>query len=331
MEAVIQELRYASRRLARTPAFTLIALDTLSIAIGASTAAFSLVNGVLLKPLGFERPNQLVYLHGTDARKGAMMLSAQGLIDFRNQTHSFTSIAAVESQRNLVLLRPNAHALRVNAARVGADFFSVLGTHAQLGRTFARGEDARTATKVVVLSDGAWKRYFGAKPGIVGTQVRLDGVLPLLTDVTQEDDCAEIVAAALERFGRLDILVNNAGRGVKYVSNEFLTEPTRFWEVTPETWRMVIDTNVNGPFMMARHAVPVMLKAGWGRIVNVSVSQGTMRRRGFSLYGPSKAALESETIIWAQDLDGTAALARVARSRWNDRPSFGRDQMAGIQ
>jgi NAD(P)-dependent dehydrogenase (short-subunit alcohol dehydrogenase family) len=130
-------------------------------------------------------------------------------------------------------------------------------------------------------------------------------VLPLVADVTQEDDCAEVVDAAVKRFGRLDILINNAGRGMKYVSNEFLTEPTRFWEVAPETWRLVIDTNVNGPFLMARHAVPVMLKAGWGRIVNVSVSQGTLRRRGFSPYGPSKAALESETIIWAQDLEAT--------------------------
>jgi NAD(P)-dependent dehydrogenase (short-subunit alcohol dehydrogenase family) len=130
-------------------------------------------------------------------------------------------------------------------------------------------------------------------------------VLPLVADVTHEDDCAEVVDAAVRRFGRLDILVNNAGRGMKYVSDEFMTAPTRFWEVSPDTWRLVIDTNVNGPFMMARRAVPEMLKAGWGRIVNVSVSQGTMRRRGFSPYGPSKAALESETIIWAQDLEGT--------------------------
>jgi NAD(P)-dependent dehydrogenase (short-subunit alcohol dehydrogenase family) len=130
-------------------------------------------------------------------------------------------------------------------------------------------------------------------------------VLPLIADVTEKNDCARVVDTVVERFGRLDILVNNAGRGMKYVSNEFLTEPTRFWEVAPETWRMVIDTNVNGPFLMARHAVPVMLKAAWGRIVNISVSQGTIRRRGFSPYGPSKAALEAETIIWAQDLEGT--------------------------
>jgi len=130
-------------------------------------------------------------------------------------------------------------------------------------------------------------------------------VLPLLADVTQDDDCAAVVDAAVQRFGRLDILVNNAARGMKYVSNDFLSKPTRFWEVAPDTWRLVIDANVNGPFMMARHAVPPMLKAGWGRIVNVSVSQSTMRRRGFSPYGPSKSALESETIIWAQDLEST--------------------------
>ncbi len=130
-------------------------------------------------------------------------------------------------------------------------------------------------------------------------------VLPIAADVTHEADCARAVAETVARFGRLDILVNNAGRGMKYVSESFMSEPTRFWETDPDTWRMVIDTNVNGPFLMARAAVPAMLDAGWGRIVNVSMNQTTMRRQGFSPYGPSKAALESETIIWAQDLAGT--------------------------
>jgi NAD(P)-dependent dehydrogenase (short-subunit alcohol dehydrogenase family) len=128
---------------------------------------------------------------------------------------------------------------------------------------------------------------------------------PLTADVTREEDCVRTVEAALSRFGRLDVLVNNAGRGMKYVSEAFLTEPTRFWEVAPETWRMVIDTNVSGPFLMTRAAVPFLLRAGWGRIINISMNHKTMRRRGFSPYGPSKAALESETIIWAQDLAGT--------------------------
>jgi 3-oxoacyl-[acyl-carrier protein] reductase len=84
-----------------------------------------------------------------------------------------------------------------------------------------------------------------------------------------------------------------------------MVEPTRFWETDPETWRMVIDTNVNGPFFLARAVTPGMISRGWGRIINISMNHETMRRVGFSPYGPSKAALESETIIWAQDLAGT--------------------------
>jgi NAD(P)-dependent dehydrogenase (short-subunit alcohol dehydrogenase family) len=132
-----------------------------------------------------------------------------------------------------------------------------------------------------------------------------EAIYPMLADVTREDDCARTVAETLERFGRLDILVNNAGRGMKYVSEDFLTEPTRFWETSAAAWRLVIETNVVGPFLMARAAVPAMLERGWGRIVNISMNAETMRRRGFSPYGPSKAALESATTIWAQDLADT--------------------------
>jgi 3-oxoacyl-[acyl-carrier protein] reductase len=132
-----------------------------------------------------------------------------------------------------------------------------------------------------------------------------DRVLPLSADVTHEEDCVRTLEATLKHFGHLDILVNNAGRGMKYVRSTFMTEPTRFWEVELETWRMVIDTNVNGPVLMARLAAPGMVKAGWGRIINVSMNRETMARRGFSPYGPSKAALESETVIWSQDLEDT--------------------------
>jgi 3-oxoacyl-[acyl-carrier protein] reductase len=130
-------------------------------------------------------------------------------------------------------------------------------------------------------------------------------VLPLVADVAREADCRRAVEAALDRFGALHIVVNNAGRGMKYVSETFMTEPTRFWEVEPDTWRLVIDTNVNGPFLMSRAAAPHLIAARWGRIINISIGHETMRRPGFSPYGPSKAALESETIIWAQDLAGT--------------------------
>lgn len=130
-------------------------------------------------------------------------------------------------------------------------------------------------------------------------------MLPVLADVTDDRACAALVKKVEARLGPVEVLVNNAGRGMRFVSERFLGEPTRFWETDPETWRMITDTNVNGPFLMARAVVPGMLARRWGRIVNVSMNRETMRRRGFSPYGPSKAALESETAIWAQDLAGT--------------------------
>jgi len=138
-----------------------------------------------------------------------------------------------------------------------------------------------------------------------------DRCLPLLADVTRPEDCERVASETVERFGGVDVLVNNAGRGMKYVSEAFLTEPARFWEADPEVWRMVIETNVNGPFYMSRAVVPRMMGRGGGSIVNVSVNYGTMKRRGFSPYGPSKAALESESIIWAQDLEGTGVRLNV--------------------
>jgi 3-oxoacyl-[acyl-carrier protein] reductase len=139
----------------------------------------------------------------------------------------------------------------------------------------------------------------------INTMLGAPRVLALQADVTQEADCRRLVDEAISAFGGLHILVNNAGRGMKYVSPSFLTEPTRFWEVDSDTWRTIVDTNVNGPFLMAKAAVPHMLRQRWGRVINITMNHETMRRAGFSPYGPSKAALESETVIWAQDLAGT--------------------------
>jgi NAD(P)-dependent dehydrogenase (short-subunit alcohol dehydrogenase family) len=130
-----------------------------------------------------------------------------------------------------------------------------------------------------------------------------DRVLALLADVADPQACELVVDQTIQRFGPADILVNNAGRGMKYVSSSFMSKPSRFWEVEPSTWRMVIETNVNGPFYMARAVVAHMLdQQRSGSIINISMNYETMKRRGFSPYGPSKAALESASAIWAQDL-----------------------------
>jgi NAD(P)-dependent dehydrogenase (short-subunit alcohol dehydrogenase family) len=173
----------------------------------------------------------------------------------------------------------------------------VTGAGRGLGRAMALGL-ARAGAHVLALA----ARERAEVEAVAAESPRIH---PLAADVTNADDCARAVETAVGHLGGLHILVSNAGRGMKYVSENFMTEPTRFWEVEPESWRLVIDTNVNGPFLMARAAAPQMILNGWGRIINISVSQETMRRKGFSPYGPSKAALESQTFIWAQDLAGT--------------------------
>ena len=187
----------------------------------------------------------------------------------------------------------------MNAGGLDGAVGIVTGAGRGLGRAMALGL-VRAGVRVIATASRE-----SAELDSVAAEAGGERLRAVTADVTREADCARVVKAALDAFGPPDILVNNAGRGMKYVNERFLTEPTRFWEIDPEVWRMVIDTNVNGPFLMARAATPHMIAAGRGRIVNISMNHATMRRRGFSPYGPSKAALESETIIWAQELDGT--------------------------
>jgi 3-oxoacyl-[acyl-carrier protein] reductase len=90
-----------------------------------------------------------------------------------------------------------------------------------------------------------------------------------------------------------------------------MTEPVPFWEADPEAWRMVMETNTVGVFRMSRAVMPSMLEARRGSIVNVTVNHQTMVRRGFSPYGPSKAALEAMTEVWAQELEGTGVVINL--------------------
>lgn len=99
--------------------------------------------------------------------------------------------------------------------------------------------------------------------------------LALIADVTNPEGCERVVSETVRRFGRLDVLVNNAGRGMKYVSEDFLDEPTRFWETDPEVWKMVVDTNVNGPSSWPGRRCP---SCSNGAREASSTSAGTTRR-----------------------------------------------------
>ena len=171
-----------------------------------------------------------------------------------------------------------------------------------IGRAIAEAF-AREGAKVVVTAARQ-------KAEIEEVASRIKGAA-LLADVSKNDEVRRLVDSVLSRFGRIDILVNNAARGMKFVNESFMTEPKPFWEADVDGWRLVIDTNITGVFLLTKAVVPHMLERGSGRIINISVSQETMRRKGFSPYGPSKAALESMSTIWAQELAVTGITLNV--------------------
>lgn len=124
-------------------------------------------------------------------------------------------------------------------------------------------------------------------------------------DVASWPDCGSLARRTLDRFGRLDALINNAGRGMLEISDDYNVRPALFWEADPDGLRNIIEANVLGPLLMSRACVPHMVGQGFGRIINISTSAVTMVRKGYSPYGPSKAALEAMTAVWARDLEGT--------------------------
>lgn len=185
-EQINQDLRYAVRTLSRTPSVTLAAVITLALGIGLTTAIFSVVHGVLLRPLPFNEPDRLVVLHtirqAGDRHDSA--LSAPNFMSLQEQgSRVFANLAsALDTDRTLT---GAGEARKVEAARVSAGFFEVLDVRPVLGRTFHRDENELGRERVVVLGHALWQQQFGGDPGVIGRTIELDsnghtviGVMP---------------------------------------------------------------------------------------------------------------------------------------------------------
>ena len=135
-------------------------------------------------------------------------------------------------------------------------------------------------------------------------------------DVRDEQSVAAFAAEVRERFGGVDMLVNNAGIGMRTVNPRFLVYDQPFWQVTPGGFRDVLETKATGVFLVTRAIVPMMLEAGSGRIVNISMNKETMVRRGFAPYGPSGAAVEALSQVMAADLAETPVRVNLLLPGW---------------
>jgi NAD(P)-dependent dehydrogenase (short-subunit alcohol dehydrogenase family) len=174
----------------------------------------------------------------------------------------------------------------------------VTGGTSGLGRAMAAALAGAGAS--VVLTGRSEQRARAAAAEIGG------GAIGMAMDVRSAEAVASGADAAWSRLGGIDLLVNNAGIGMRTVNPRFLEEPQPFWDVEPDGFRAVLDTKVTGCFLVARAVVPRMLRAGGGRVVNISMNRETMVRAGFVPYGPAGAGVEALSRVMAADLAGSS-------------------------
>src|ERR1051326_1301837 len=188
---MLNDIRYGLRQLIKHPAFSIIAIVTLALGIGANTAIFSVVNAVLLKPLPFPEPDQLIAIGMTDTRQkdrtDLSSLSYPDFFDFRDQNRTLMS-SAVYRDRSFALTGVEGGATSLPGVKVSAEFFEVLGIKPQIGRAFVREDEQGGGGPggfKVIISHEFWKKHFSSDPKVIGRTITLDrrdhtviGVMP---------------------------------------------------------------------------------------------------------------------------------------------------------
>ena len=173
VEQLVQDLRYGFRTFVRQPGFALTAVLALALGIGANTAVFSVVYAVLLKPLPFPQPEQLIYAHDTFPAVSLASVSWPKFLALRDGNRTLSALAAIG--RGSLSLTGRGEPEQVVASRVSGDYFTVLGVSPRLGRLLNRDDDVPNGGKVIALSYGLWQRRYGGDPGIVGQALTVDG------------------------------------------------------------------------------------------------------------------------------------------------------------
>ncbi|MGA8029665.1 MAG: ABC transporter permease [Bryobacteraceae bacterium] len=216
METSIQDLRYGVRMLRKNPGFTAIAVLTLALGIGANAGVFSVVNAVLLNPLPFAHPEQLVAIHESKPNFPTGSISFLNFKDWKKNNRTLSDMAL--SRGYSFSITGMGESERLPARLVSSDFFSVLGVKPVLGRDFAPGEDEIGAARVAMISASFWQRKFAGAPTVPGRQLKLDGrdytiigVVPATFDLLTRSFRAEDIYVPIGQWNNDGLLNRNAG------------------------------------------------------------------------------------------------------------------------
>lgn len=212
MGAIIQDLRFGWRQLAKRPGFTAVAVITLALGIGANTAIFSVVYGVLLRPLPYPHPNRLVMLSRTyRGRADYPAFDSREFAFWQEHREPFAYLSASTDEG--FSLSGGNRAERIEGLRVSSEYFRVLGVEPELGRDFRPEEDRIGGANVAILSNGLWKREFGGNPKVIGQAIKLDGTPYTVVGVMPAGFNSLPEAAVWTTIGQV---ANTVGSGSNY-------------------------------------------------------------------------------------------------------------------
>ena len=350
IENLARDLHLGIRMLGRSPGFTAVAVITLALGIGANTAVFSLVNAVMIRKLPYREPQQLLLLTETLPQLGGgeeVGVAAAEYLDYRDQNQSFSQVAAYETAGfNLTC---EGTPLRVQAARISASAFSLLGVSAQLGRTFIDEEDRAGAPGVAVISDALWRNHYSSSPDVVGKTVRLDekpftvvGVMPpgfLFpfdgAPLSERADLWVPIAFSADRFadrvrefgvgaiGRLKpgVTREQAQQDILRVADNFMREHPESYsgtiQVTPRTYPFVAHAaaKIRPLVLLLEAAVLCVLLIACANVANLLMAKARSRRREMavrSTVGAARGRLLTQCLVESFLLSLLGAIAGVA-------------------
>ena len=339
---VLQDLRHALRALLKHPGYLVTGVVTLALGIGFSTATFSVVNAVLLRPLPFKDPGRLVQLRERNLPRFPQFSVSPGHYMFwREQNTVFDGIAAFAAGA-ANLDTGNKDPQRIRADRVSANLFAVLGVQPLLGRTFDDGDEKGAQPASVVLSFGAWQRRFGGTPSVIGRTVRLDRVPMTIIGVMPEEfryPTPEVDAwiplvgtdALRKTFGnhsmtaiarlKPGVTIDQADADMKRVSARLgeVNPGSRGWEVLLFDVQGYTVRAVREPLLVLLGAVALVLLIACANVANLLIARGAARQKELAIrasIGATRGRLLRQLVVEQLTLAVVSAAAGLLMAAW---------------